>query len=292
MPVNLPHFMRGERTCPICGGEQSLRYRGTMERLSPDALSPTNHRPGEYGDLYRCAGCGTVQQPSLPRGAELARLYREMHDEAYLLEERGRRRAARRLLDMLGRRAPAGRLLDVGCGPGLLLDEARRRGYDVEGLEPSASAAAYARGELGLRVHEQPLDEYDSEARYDAVVMADVVEHLDDPVAGIRRCRELLRPGGVLCVVTPDPSSLTARAAGSRWWGLLPAHTFLLPRRTLRGLLTAEGMLISDDVPFVRSFSARYWLNGLAQRGGLLSAAIEAIGRVLPDRVSSPQAWR
>src|SRR2546423_752092 len=272
--------------CPICDGQRFLRYRGTLQDLAPDALSPTNHRIGEHGDLYECVECGTIHQPSLPRGAALAALYREMHDDAYLAEERGRRRAAQRLLDIVGRYVPRGRLLDVGCGHGLLLDEARRRGYDVEGLEISTSAAAYAREVLGLPVLEHPLEEHDSEEGYATVFMADVLEHLGDPVEGIRRCRELLQPGGVLCVVTPDPSSLIARLAGARWWGLLPAHTFLLPRPTLRELITGEGLLISDDVSFVRTFSAPYWLAGLSQRGGALAMAIDALGRALPSSLN------
>ncbi|MEA2374883.1 MAG: hypothetical protein QOD53_1346 [Thermoleophilaceae bacterium] len=275
--------MSAPKTCPICSGQLTLRHPGTTRALRPDSLSPTNHRTGEYGDLYRCRECGTVHQPALPPGAQLAELYREMRDDAYLGEEAGRRRTAARLLDAIARYAPAGRLLDVGCGHGLLLDEARRRGYEVEGVELSSSAATYAREVLGLRVRERPLAELEPGGEgYAVVVLADVLEHLDDPVDAIRRCRDLLRPGGVLLVVTPDPASPMARLAGSRWWGLLPAHTFLIPRVTLRELITAEGMVISDDVPFVRTFSLRYWLAGLAERGGAVAAALGALRRVLP----------
>jgi SAM-dependent methyltransferase len=277
--------MAAPSACPICDGRLRLRHRGSTAALAADSLSPTNHRAGEHGDLFECVECGTVHQPSLPPGAELAQLYRDMTDEGYLAEEQGRRRTAGRLLEMLGRYAPAGRLLDVGCGHGLLLDEARRRGYDVEGLELSASAAAYARDVLGLRVHEHTLAEHEADG-YAAIVLADVLEHLDDPAGAIRRCRELLRPGGVLCLVTPDPSSLTARIAGPRWWGFLPAHTFLVPRLTLRELVLAEGLFVSDDVSFVRTFSARYWLDGLAQRGGAAAAAIRPLRRALPRRLS------
>jgi hypothetical protein len=85
----------------------------------------------------------------------------------------------------------------------------------------------------------------------------------------------------VLCVVTPDPSSATARAAGRRWWGFVPAHTCLLPRRTLRELLAAAGLVVSTDVPLVRTFSARRWVEGLAERLGSAGAPLDAAARRL-----------
>jgi 2-polyprenyl-3-methyl-5-hydroxy-6-metoxy-1,4-benzoquinol methylase len=224
-----------------------------------------------------------VHQPSLPQGAALHDLYREMSDADYLGEEEGRRRTARRLLDLLGAHVPGGRLLEVGCGHGLLLDEARRRGYGVEGLELSTEAARYAREELGLPVREIALEEgaLDGE-QYDAVLLVDVLEHLDDPVAAIERASSLLAPGGALLVVTPDPSSLTARIAGDRWWGYLPAHFCLIPRMTLRELMCAHGLVLAEDVPFVRSFTPRYWLAGLAERGGRVGGALAWAAERLP----------
>src|SRR6185295_18336292 len=109
---------------------------------------------------------------------------------------------------------------------------------------------------------------------------------------GIRRCAALLRPGGVLCVVTPDPSSATARVAGARWWGYVPAHTCLLPRRTLRELLTAAGLVISTDVPLVRTFSARRWVCGLGERLGPLGGPLDALADRLPADASLSVALR
>jgi SAM-dependent methyltransferase len=278
--------MGAPRTCRICSGALDLLHAGTGAGARAEEFSPTCHTPGEHGDLFRCRECATVQQPSLPAGGQLHELYRSMEDEAYLAEEEGRRATARRLLDLIGRYVPAGPLLEVGCGHGLLLDEARRRGYEVRGVELSASAAAYARDVLGLDVSEEPLEQVRSQKGFAAIVMADVIEHLDDPLDALDRCRDLLAPGGVLCVVTPDPSSITARIAGSRWWGYLPAHTYLLPRLTLRELLSARGLAVSDDVPLVRTFSAGYWIAGLAERGGPLGAALSAVKRAIGDRGS------
>src|SRR5919205_3953248 len=152
--------MAAPSTCRVCAGGLVLRHPGTSDGPSADAFSPSCHTPGAHGDLFACVECGTVQQPSLPPAGELAGLYREMSDEAYLAEEAGRRATARRLLDLIGRHVPAGALLDVGCGHGLLLDEARRRGYETTGLELSSGAAAYAREVLELDVLEEPLESF------------------------------------------------------------------------------------------------------------------------------------
>jgi 2-polyprenyl-3-methyl-5-hydroxy-6-metoxy-1,4-benzoquinol methylase len=272
--------------CRICSGALDLHLRGLGGVPTPDALAPSSHEPGRHGDLLVCRECGAVQQPSLPAMPRLHELYRESSDAAYLAEEAGRRATAARLLDLIGRHVPGGRLLDVGCGPGLLLDEARRRGYAPVGLELSRTAARHAATVLGLDVREVPLEAFDELGSFDVVVLADVVEHLDDPVAGLDRAARLLRPGGVLCTVTPDPSSLTARVAGARWWGYLPAHTCLLPRRTVRELLAATGLVISTDVPAVRAFSARRWTIGLAERAGRLGRPLERLAARLPATAS------
>src|SRR5919204_350741 len=242
--------MATQAACRVCAGDLSLRVSGTNGH-TPTAkrFAPSLHEPGEHGDLLECVECGTVQQALLPTGAELHDLYRDVDDEAYLSEETGRRATAAHLLDLIGEHVGAGRLLDVGCGHGLLLDEARRRGFDVVGLELSRAAARHARETLGLDVREEPVERFVDLDGFDVVVLADVLEHLDDPVAAVDRCAGLLRPGGALCVVTPDPSSLTARIAGRRWWGYVPAHHCLLPRATLRELVSARDLVIAGGMP-------------------------------------------
>ncbi len=273
--------------CSLCAGPLELLYRGAATAPTPAQFAPSCHTPGAYGDLYRCQSCRAVHQPSLSPGASLRDAYREMVDHAYLEEEVGRRTTANRLLDLVdtivpGREPRARRLLDVGCGHGLLLDEARRRGYEAEGIELSASAAAHACDRLGLSITEIPLEELGAEedGRWDVVVLADVLEHLGDPAGALVRCEALLAPGGALLLVTPDPSSAVARLAGARWWGYLPAHTVLLPRRLLRELVASTGLVIARDVPFVRTFSLGYWLAGLAERSPALAAAARAARRL------------
>jgi SAM-dependent methyltransferase len=275
------------RPCAICGGALALLHRGAGAS-DPAALAPTCHAVGAHGDLYACAACGTIHQPGLPGGAALVDLYRAMADPAYLGEEAGRRATARRLLDRLERHVAPGRLLEAGCGHGLLLDEARARGWAVRGLEPSDAARRHARDALGLDVRAEPLEAVDPavDGPYDAVALVDVLEHLDDPVGAVRTCASLLAPAGALLVVTPDPASLTARVAGARWWGLLPAHAHLLPRRTLLALLSREGLEPLDDVGLRRTFSLRWWARGLGERAGVVGRVLARAPAGLPVTLS------
>lgn len=272
--------------CRLCGGPATLRHRGAAGTLTSASLSPTCHATGAYGDLYACHDCGTVHQAGLPDGRALVDLYRQMRDDEYLAEEEGRRATARRLLELVEAHAPRrGRLLEVGCGPGLLLDEASGRGWRTLGLEPSEASRAHAL-DLGLDVRDSVLENLEpaGSGRFEAIVMCDVLEHLEDPAGALRRCAQLLADGGVMLVVTPDPASLTARMAGARWWGYLPAHTFLVPRRTLRGLLESAGLDPVADRQLWRTFTLGYWIGGFGERGGPAGRMATLARRVLPRR--------
>ncbi len=272
--------------CRICGETLDFARRGSGFEHQSSAFRPTSHPPGEHGDLYRCGTCGTIQQPSLPQGADLRDLYRDVSDPDYLGEERGRRHTARWLLDLLGRYVPRGRLLEVGCGYGLLLDEARRRGYETEGLELSREAVAHARETLGLSVEDVAFEDAALEGRrYDAVLLVDVLEHFDDPARALTRASDLLAPRGALLVVTPDPSSLTARLAGGRWWAYLPSHFCLIPRDTLHALIHARRLALVEDVLSRHSFTPGYWLAGLAERSSWAAGAIARLAGKLPRTV-------
>jgi hypothetical protein len=127
--------MAVDLACRVCLGDLRPSVAGRGTTLTAAALAPSQHEPGRHADLFSCPDCGTVQQPALPGHDVLVELYRDMADDAYLVEETGRRATATRLLDLVGEHVPAGRLLDVGCGHGLC---STRRGGGA--TRPSASS--------------------------------------------------------------------------------------------------------------------------------------------------------
>lgn len=94
-------------------------------------------------------------------------------------------------LHRLAQTIPAGsKVLDIGAGNGLLARVLAATGEDVtiDGLEPNARAAELARPHY-RRFHvgnvEDRLDEIATEA-YDHLVLADVIEHVPDPLSLLR----------------------------------------------------------------------------------------------------------
>ena len=116
------------------------------------------------------------------------------------------------------RRAPERiHLLDVGCSSGAFVHTAVRLGFDAEGVDPAPAAAQAARV-AGLKVEKGLLHEVGyAEHSFDAVTLFEVIEHVRDPIALLRECHRILRPGGVLMVGTGNCDSWTAHALGARW---------------------------------------------------------------------------
>ncbi|HEY4424868.1 MAG TPA: methyltransferase domain-containing protein [Pyrinomonadaceae bacterium] len=95
------------------------------------------------------------------------------------------------------------RILDVGCGTGANLLMLSKFG-DAEGVDVSEDALAFCR-ERGLEnvklgaAEQLPYDD----GTFDLVTALDVVEHLDDDLAGLREMRRVLRPGGRVLLFVP-----------------------------------------------------------------------------------------
>jgi len=241
----------------------------------PKEFRITRSDRGLIGAIVRCVGCGMVWLPKRFAVAD----YEESADPYYARQASDRIRNAHRLLQWV----PAGgRLLDVGCACGFLLVAARERGFEAEGIEPSAWATDYARRELGLSVRRGTLTTCDlAPEQYDVVVLADTLEHLTNPRKTLATIHRILREGGRLLLLTPDIGSAAARLAGRRWWALLDDHYFYFSRVTLRRILAGEGFEVERLAAFGREFPLSHWLFKLSQYSVALYRNAERAGRWL-----------
>jgi SAM-dependent methyltransferase len=202
-----------------------------------------------------------MQLAQFPQEEWLAEAYEQAESHDYIGEEPGQRAQARVALDRIERHVTPGRLLDLGCWAGFLLDEARRRGWQTLGVEPSAFASDFARRQLGLDVRTADLFSARLEPNsFDAVVLGDVIEHLPDPGRALDRIASLTTPEGLVHLALPDAGSRVARALGARWWSVIPTHVQYFTRSSMSTLLGRHGWRLLEMGSSPKAFTVRYYL--------------------------------
>lgn len=234
--------------CLLCGKPQRLLYPSNVPRgkaIHSDEVACTSSHLSLHDDIYLCDACGLARSAPTVDSDELAELYGAVEDPDYWVSEEERRASFREALEAIERyRLPgeAGRrVLEIGSAVGLFLEEARQRGWEATGIEPSRWASEQAR-RRGLEIYTGTLEDYHPTGKtFDAVALWDVLEHLTDPVAALRRIRELLAPGGLVALTTVNIAGAGARIFRGRWPWLMRMHLHYFTPQSLRELLRREG---------------------------------------------------
>lgn len=166
------------------------------------------------------------------------------------------------------------RLLEVGCGHGFFLDQARRAGWDVQGVDVVPEMVQLARERFGIDVFEGELPAARfAPASFDAVYLCEVIEHIPDPIELMAEIHRLLRPGGRALLRTGNACSWSARLRGAAWpyYGFGPhGHIRFFGPSSARACARAAGF---DDVHVeTRGFAFR---EGAELKGSLAKPLIK-----------------
>ena len=301
--------------CPVCGeAARSVLHAELTDRIFFCAAGTWT--------LYLCDGCSSAYLDPRPAGETLALAYSRYYTHSAANGRHGKLSAVKRgfvngylnarygyaftpastlgglvlrLLPLRRERAdrwvrqlalPPGapRLLDVGCGDGAFLAQMQAAGWDVQGVDPDP--AAVRRGEeAGVPVEHGALAASTfPEGSFDAVTLSHAIEHIADPIAALRICHRLLRPGGVLSITTPNLASIGHSAFGRDWIGLdAPRHLVLFTPASLARAGERAGFRISPQRPSCRAS----WAFTASEA---ISRGVDPVDRPLP--LSGRQQWR
>ncbi len=237
------------RECPVCARPLGERWAS--------AVDVEYETTAERFDYLRCRECDLLAIDPVPEG-RLAEIYPPGYYSFAgsgdgLGERRGvvarakaalDRRTFRRLLGLIDSTDP--RILDVGGGSGeiaaalLTLAGSGARATVVD-FDREATTIAAARG---LATATCRFEEFETEERFDVVMLLNLVEHVADPVATMARAGELLAPGGVAWIQTPNFDSLDARIFRHRNWAGLhcPRHWVVFGEAGLERALARAGL--------------------------------------------------
>ncbi len=222
--------------CSLCG----------ERRMKP--LLYHTHEKYEGYHVVICPSCTLLYRHPGIKAERLGDLYAKSYSKFLTGKyEKKRKRRYRLVMDSfspLFKEGNGRRLLDFGCGTGLFLDLAYKRGFDTYGvdLSPDSIEEARKRPSGANTYFGAPMDIPEIAAGgFDVITLWSVLAHLVTPIEDFQMLRGLLKPDGVLLVLTVNANSLELKAHGPSWNGFTKNHLKMFSPTTLPLLLQKSG---------------------------------------------------
>jgi SAM-dependent methyltransferase len=202
-----------EKSCELCGGalidagsvpgyqEPNVYETWDCRACHTMVADPRKIDPRVYDAIYAVPGGA----PGYDRFFQYARRILEVRDPLrYLTSHADTAWGVHQALRKYG----AASVLEAGCGLGYLTYALNRGGYDVSGIDISQEAVEQATRLYGDLYATESVESYSrtSEKKFDAIVMVEVIEHLEDPITVLENAVRLLAPGGSVIITTPNRS--------------------------------------------------------------------------------------
>ena len=277
-----------DHNCALCGEKRSaLIYPANSTGDVPvTEFACTTGALALHDDIVQCQRCGMVSSLSTIDAGKIVENYEAVVDEDYLLEEKGRRELFSWILgSMAGYTVSGQKLLEIGSNIGLFLAVAREHGWQASGVEPSRWAVEQGRERFGVDLQQGTIESIETPAELpDTVVMLDVLEHLVDPLAGLKRIRELISDEGLLVLSTVNLGGLHARMRKDEWPWFIRSHLHYFSPETLSAMLKRAGFDMVGWEIAPRSFHVSY----IAQRAGDSHPALRQLAKTL-ERFADPK---
>ncbi|MBN2021479.1 MAG: class I SAM-dependent methyltransferase [Pirellulales bacterium] len=192
-----------------------------------------------------CQQCEHGWLPITRSREDIASLHEELYVPAPPRRSIVARRLGRELRRSCGRNAT--KVLDIGCSSGTFLFNLDKR-WEKYGVELNATrsmlASQYAHANVQNCFVEDCAfaDDY-----FDCVTMFAVIEHVTHPRDLVHEAYRIVKPGGVMMLMTGDRTSWRARIAGDQWrLYRSPDHLHFFSGASLIGLLRENGFRIES----------------------------------------------
>ncbi|HET9849717.1 MAG TPA: class I SAM-dependent methyltransferase [Candidatus Dormibacteraeota bacterium] len=194
------------------------------------------------------------------------------------------------------------RVLEVGCSTGMVSEALQAQGCRVTGIEIDAGAARVAE-QYCERVLVGDIEQMDLSAagdQYDVLLLADVLEHLREPVSVLHRLGSLLGPNGHAVISVPNVANWAMRLGllAGRWnyteRGILDrTHLRFFTLKALKAAIRDAGFTVEHlDVSAPVPLSPPVAISGLAHRVALLRPSLLAYQFIVVARPERGLATR
>jgi SAM-dependent methyltransferase len=225
---------------------------GSLPIFTPDYLGQPLESQ-KQSSLYRYSVCELRFRSPMATDEELQSYYGGLTDQDWWQYEDEREVWQHIREKLVG--APARTVLDVGCFRGDLLGYLGDQ-WEKFGVEPSRDARRVAESR-GIKIISDTIDSLvETDIRFGAITLIDVIEHLPRPLDSLRKLADLLEPGGRLMIFTGATDALSWRFARTHYWYCsMPEHVVFFRPSWFRWVAPELGCTVESvqRLPFQRA---------------------------------------
>ena len=230
--------------------------------------------------IVKCETCGFIYQNprrDIPldysqwEAPEIEQAVKDF-EKQYLFERTAKEITFHKILQDISKYTKGGRMLDVGSCYGFFLDLASKNGWEVYGIDPYTPAVEWSRRQLGLDVQRATLMESNfPDSHFDAVVMINVLEHVQSPSEELREVNRILKPQGLIFLEVPNVKNVWVRLLKNKWRYFLDVHYSHFDPASMAILLGKTGFDVRKVSTAPRIVSIYYLWQRMKQLGYLNS---------------------
>lgn len=237
--------------CPVC---ESADIK--------DVLSVKDYTvSGEMFVIAECASCSLRFTQNVPDTATISPYYKAEDYISHTDETKGLIGTLYkkiRKITLKGKRKliekntglSTGNLLDVGSGTGAFVNEIKKKGWAVTGLEPDASAREIAKKLYKLDLKDQKDFFHLPVSSFDVISLWHVLEHVHDLETYILQLKFLLKENGKIFIAVPNYTSLDAKIYKEYWAAYdVPRHLYHFSPISMQRLMEKNGLTIRKYKP-------------------------------------------
>ena len=158
-------------------------------------------------EYYHCNACDLIfLNMPIEQDRDDLMYYRENYFDEYANDQKTNHRIKlyQNILDDIEKRKKQGDILDVGCGLGLFLKEAKDRGWEITGIDPSEESILFAKEFIGNDAFTGTLKNLNRNHLYDVITSINVLDQFEESWNEIPMMKSLLKPGGIVYLRFPN----------------------------------------------------------------------------------------
>ena len=243
----------------------------SCHQCSRDSFGIIRPYPGFDGvDLVECHSCGLMQAKPMPSDEFLTNYYQKTFGnratEGFEMTERNRDHLEQRAtmqfnfvkkicLDRVYRKKKEQlSVLDVGCHAGSVLNQFKKRGWDVVGVDPNPRSQ-YGEKWFGIKVHQTLFKAgMFPENSFNGILHSHTLEHVREPRKYLEEFYKILKPGGWVFIEVPNETREKIRTKK-----VIP-HLYFFSPKTLANLGNSVGFeVVCTKVLGINALSSPLW---------------------------------